>query len=821
MNFNIANNEYALSGRSLNPITWPYNATSNFKLSLTQQSNSILASLTRGASLTSIVVNPRPSGHRMTGFRLYCGTTENGQIQNALLANNIILYREVTPNPTTTPTPTPTQSGTPTPTPSPSPTPTPTNTAQPGTYGDVAENYGSSWPNSSNFGTGMNPWILYRSPTVSLSAGFSIKNPTTFSYSGLGTSAWTLTGFYTDYANAERALTLPLDPGDMFEINLGANFRATGAKGITIFTNNSFANQNALLNFNVAGDNYVLSGRNLNPATWPYSATANFKLRIQQQANSILATLTRGAALTSITVNPQNNGFRMTGFRLYCGGTENGQMPNALLSNNIGIYRQVTPAPTVTPTFTPSPTPSPTPSGTVTPTPSPSPTASPTPSPTPTLTPGSFGDNASNYVSWTNNSNAGSNLRPWTLYTSPSPTVSAGFSVKDGVLAGYPNMGTSTWTITGYNTAYGNAERLLTYSLDQGDTFEITVAANFRNGAKGISFFTNGTFNSIDELVNFQISNDSYTLSGLPLNTTTWNYVSSSEFKFSLRQQSNSILLSLTRGAALTAITVNPRPNGSKLTGFRMYCGGTENAQIQNALLANSIIMYNDVTPLPTSTPTPTPTIAIGQDNATSSAYSDGFQDGDNGGSGFTSWQLIESGTNLANSGVSIGDSTVGAGNINTSSISFAAFAHKNNTPANTAYLDLNRNIPVALTAGYALSAAVSVNFRNGAKGLVLFADTNQTTQIYAFSVESDQYRINNVNKSAWLYSATSIFEIIAKQTTATTVEVTTRRRGLADAPDVQTFIGTVNSLRLFANNTENNLAQNNLYFNSLKVYQY
>ena len=148
--------------------------------------------------------------------------------------------------------------------------------------------------------------------------------------------------------------------------------------------------------------------------------------------------------------------------------------------------------------------------------------------------------------------------------------------------------------------------------------FEISLGVNFRNGNKGVDFYANNGFDNNDKLLNFNVGGDNYTLNGYALNPAIWGYIPTSVFNFKLVQYDDYINVIVTRGPSLTSFNIPPAPNGSKLTGFKLYCGATDSADPANRLYANYIKIFNSLvtpTPTPTSTPTstqtqtPTPTV--------------------------------------------------------------------------------------------------------------------------------------------------------------------------------------------------------------------
>lgn len=269
-----------------------------------------------------------------------------------------------TPEPTVTPTPTPEPTATPTPTISPTPSPTPTITRTPTPTptpilpgSDKAENY-VTWTNGSNQGTGFNSWTIYGD---GISAGTRLINPTLVGYSNLGTSAWTLTGVYQHYINAERGLNQALTTGCELSGQVGVWY-GNGNKGFNITTNNSFNDFDRLFNFNVAGSTtYTL---NASVLPFDYEPNSVFNFRLVQESNGARIFLTRSSkTITMRVTGAESGGIFATGMKFYCGLTDTFEVENALLVNNIAYTLIPSPTPTPTITLTPTPTPTPTPVG--------------------------------------------------------------------------------------------------------------------------------------------------------------------------------------------------------------------------------------------------------------------------------------------------------------------------------------------------------------------------------------------------------------------------------------------------------------------------
>jgi hypothetical protein len=203
---------------------------------------------------------------------------------------------------------------------------------------------------------------------------------------------------------------------------------------------------------------------------------------------------------------------------------------------------------------------------------------------------------------------------------------------------------------------------------------------------------------------------------------------------------------------------------------------------------------------------------ASGEDNAAAGAYDDGLGNGDNGGTGFSAWDIdVFDGGDGGYAGTYVGSSTdQGFGNINTSGEAFGLFAGGINSAS---YVSCIRPF-LPLTVGNAVSAGVAVAFRSGDKGIKLL-DSNDN-ELYKFSVGGDEYKINNANLG-WGYSQASVFNIVARQIDVNTINIILTRGTDIDSRNAT---GVVSKIE-FYNDGTNGGDLENLRFNSLKLYPY
>lgn len=203
-------------------------------------------------------------------------------------------------------------------------------------------------------------------------------------------------------------------------------------------------------------------------------------------------------------------------------------------------------------------------------------------------------DNASNYVTWGNGSNAGTGFLAWNLYTTAG-NGTAGFFLGNSTAQGFGNINTADKAFGMYGnpagTNYANAERLFSNSLNNGEAFLIDLAIAFRNGNKGISLFINNGFNFGDQVWNFNVTGDQYRVQNADLG---WSYNQQSIFAVQATQVSpTQLMVSLTRG--VDNFTANYTVT-SALTGFRLYVGDTEAGDDLNNLFANNMSVIPEPT---------------------------------------------------------------------------------------------------------------------------------------------------------------------------------------------------------------------------------
>lgn len=207
------------------------------------------------------------------------------------------------------------------------------------------------------------------------------------------------------------------------------------------------------------------------------------------------------------------------------------------------------------------------------------------------------------------------------------------------------------------------------------------------------------------------------------------------------------------------------------------------------------------------------------------SAYGSGWSNGSNFGSGFGAWDLSNNNNNGSTifAGAFIGDSTAGAGNINTgTNQSFALYANPG-----TAYIDATRNFASGLGANDRFSAQLALNFANGNKGVLL---RSGTTDVIGFNVGNETAAINTVftdNATAANYDYggnDALIDVVIQVINSTSLSYQisrtsgSGRQGILYSGTVTGITSAIDNVKFYVSGTDNGGAQNNLYFNSLEV---
>ncbi|MCH8528783.1 MAG: PEP-CTERM sorting domain-containing protein [Kiritimatiellae bacterium] len=199
--------------------------------------------------------------------------------------------------------------------------------------------------------------------------------------------------------------------------------------------------------------------------------------------------------------------------------------------------------------------------------------------------------------------------------------------------------------------------------------------------------------------------------------------------------------------------------------------------------------------------------------------------DGMNNGDGFLAWAISSGGGDSGFAGVFLGDSTDGAGDINSDGQSFGLFA--NQDPG--AFVNADRGFETALTVGDVFSFDLALNFDNGNKGFNLFAGTQG--EVFNFNVgsgggvSSNNATLNHGVEAGYDYGGNDAvlnfsFGVLSAEVVSYSISRSSAQgnQGVLFSGTVSNLFDAVSGFRFYNSATDNGDAQNNLYFNNLQV---
>jgi hypothetical protein len=212
---------------------------------------------------------------------------------------------------------------------------------------DNATNYGGTWANGNNGGTGFGAWNISNNDGGGNFAGSFIGSSTPGA-GNINTGGVSF-GMYANpgaaFLNADRAFSSAMSIGDTFSFNLGVNFD-NGNKGFNLYSGGIAATQ--LINFNVGGGAQVNAGAGLTlnagtGAGYNYGGASALSLSLTYtDATTLTYSVSRTSPLGSQGVLFSGT---VTGafaapdaFRFYISGTDAGGAPeNNLYANNLSV----------------------------------------------------------------------------------------------------------------------------------------------------------------------------------------------------------------------------------------------------------------------------------------------------------------------------------------------------------------------------------------------------------------------------------------------------------------------------------------------------
>lgn len=186
------------------------------------------------------------------------------------------------------------------------------------------------------------------------------------------------------------------------------------------------------------------------------------------------------------------------------------------------------------------------------------------------------------------------------------------------------------------------------------------------------------------------------------------------------------------------------------------------------------------------------------------------WTNGANAGSGFNAWNLFSTGT----AGNFLGSSSSqGFGNIDTDGQSFGMFGN----PSGDNYFNAERSFSSSLNTGDTFTINLAVAFRNGNKGISLFSGGfAPANEVWNFNVGGDNYTAGGSNLG-WSYNQTSIFNLLATQTSANTYTISLTRGSDLYTTNIS-GLGGLSGFRMYVGSTDTGNDLNNLFANSLQT---
>ncbi|HHT21755.1 MAG TPA: hypothetical protein GXZ87_00360, partial [Bacteroidales bacterium] len=180
------------------------------------------------------------------------------------------------------------------------------------------------------------------------------------------------------------------------------------------------------------------------------------------------------------------------------------------------------------------------------------------------------------------------------------------------------------------------------------------------------------------------------------------------------------------------------------------------------------------------------------------------WNNGSNEGFGFGAWNLWQSNT----SGWFLGSSSEkGFGNIDINGKSFGLWGN----PSGDNYANAQRLVS-NWGDGATFSIDIAVAFRNGSKGITLFATS--WNEVVSFNISGDQYKFNGTNLG-WAYDQASVFKLSVTQQGS---DLNVRLSRGTDVHTATIVDKTLYAFKLYNGSTDAGNDLNNLYFNNLKV---
>lgn len=208
-------------------------------------------------------------------------------------------------------------------------------------------------------------------------------------------------------------------------------------------------------------------------------------------------------------------------------------------------------------------------------------------------------------------------------------------------------------------------------------------------------------------------------------------------------------------------------------------------------------------------------------DNA--SNYGGSWTNGSNGGSGFANWSLNnnDAGGSAPFAGNFLGDSTAGAGDVNTGGQAFGLYANPSG-----AFSTAIRSF--SMSVGETFNVQMGVNFDNGNKG---FNFRIAGDSIFNFNVggggnvSSPNATLNPGSGAGYDYGGNdAVIDLSLTLDTATQLSYNISRtssqgfQGTLFSGQVTGLSAAPDNFEFYVSDTDSGIAQNNLYFNNLEI---
>ena len=137
--------------------------------------------------------------------------------------------------------------------------------------------------------------------------------------------------------------------------------------------------------------------------------------------------------------------------------------------------------------------------------------------------------------------------------------------------------------------------------------------------------------------------------------------------------------------------------------------------------------------------------------------------------------------------------------------------------PAGDNYANAQRALLNPLGVGDSFSIDLAIAFRNGSKGISLFAGGfAEADQIWNFNVGGDNYTAGGSNLG-WAYAQDSVFSLTATQVSLTSIGISLVRGSDTYSTNV-TSAGGLSGFRAYVGSTEDGSDGNNLFMNNMQA---